>query len=297
MSASNTSSSLDEISGEWPDQSICCFSKAAKSTTMNKKTGKSYLTLQEEFNSKVASLIANNPSEIKSVKVFWECFYKKYISKTSLHGSFLKDFKSHPLKRLTPRDCSLVGLLQSFAYLWNQKQFPGETFYCCDINGLYSHVAISESYNVGKYTIILGTHLKLVEIKSNKFYYGKTKLYGTALVTILAPKSLFCPFLIYKDNQKSVLILCRKCYLKKMKKCSHSEAERQFFGSYFIEELEFALSLGYQVTAIHECHAYFEQQTHFQKISYDFKLQQDQTLFIFEWQKPARKTKLLQLLK
>jgi len=124
---------------------------------------------------------------------------------------------------------------------------------------------MSESYNVGKYTVILGKQLKLVAIKSNKFYYGKSKLYGTALVTILAPKSLFCPFLIFKGNKKSALILCQKCYLKNMKKCSHSEAERQFFGSYFIEELEFAISLGYQVTAIHECHAYFEQQPIFQK--------------------------------
>jgi len=260
-SSSNTSSSFNEITDECPDQTTCTLSRAAKSTTMNKKMNKTYLSLQEEFNSKVADLIANNPSKIESVKVFWECFYKKCISKTTLHDSFMKDFKSHPLKRLTPRDCSLGGLLQSFAYLWNQKEFSSETFYCCDINGLYSHVAMSESYNVGKYEVILGKQLKQVAIKSNKFYYGKKKLFGTALVTILPPKSLFCPFLLFKDNNnKSVLILCRKCYLKNMKKCYHSDADRQFFGSYFIEELEFALSLGYQVTAIHECHAYFEQQ-------------------------------------
>ena len=124
---------------------------------------------------------------------------------------------------------------------------------------------MSESYNVGKYEVLLGRSLKHVAIKSNKFYYGKTTLFGTALVTIPAPQSLFCPFLLFKDNNKSVLILCRKCYLKNMKKCSHSDADRQFFGSYFIEELEFALSLGYQVTAIHECHAYIEQQPIFKK--------------------------------
>ncbi len=230
-----------------------------QSCKINKKLNKSYKIIQDKFYSKIASLKNNNPNEIKCVKVFWECFYRKQISKTTCYQSFVKGFKKHPLTRLTPRDCSTGGLLQSFAYLWNEENFPNETFYCCDINGLYSHAAINQSYNIGKYVTVVGQNLKNIQIKNNSFYYNDSRLFGTALVTVLAPKSLFCPFLIFKDMKKSVLILCRKCYLKKTKKCRHSDSEREFCGSYFIEELEFALLLGYKVTAIHECHAYFEQ--------------------------------------
>lgn len=212
---------------------------------------------------KIDKLKQNQPEQIKTVKVFWECCYKKQITKLPDYKIFLETFHKHPLKRLIPRDCSLGGLLQVFAHYWNKTEFPNEVFYSCDINGLYSHVAMIESYNVGKYEILIGKHLLAVNLKNEKFYLGDQKLYGTALVSVVAPKSILVPFLIHKGKMNSVLILCKTCYLKGSKKCNHSDSQREFTGSYFIEELELAMSLGYKVTAIHECHAYFQQKAVF----------------------------------
>lgn len=284
--------SLNEICDPCPDQKECQqHSGSAKlATTVNKRINKTYQQLNDEFQLKVKSLLKNNSKEIKTVKVFWECYYNNQIAKSTVHKDFLLTFEKHPLKRLTPRDCSVGSYLQTFAYFWNQKKFCNESFYCCDINSLYPHAAISENYNVGKYVNLIGKELNLINVKENKFYFGNNKLYGTALVTVLPPQTLFCPFLITKvavpatKNQrgaargaakgaarcsksnnssksatKSVLTLCYTCYIRKIQNCTHSDRQRQFFGSYFIEELEFALLLGYKIVAIHECHAYFNQ--------------------------------------
>jgi len=256
---------FDEILQDSPCQESCLLSKPAKSTTVNKRMGKSYSTLQTEFYSKLSDLKRHNPGDVKQVRVFWECFYKKKICKTKFASSFLGTFKKHPLKRLIPRDCVVGGLLQTFAFQWDSSSFPDETFYCCDMNGLYSHAAMTQKYNVGKYTVIIGKDTSKISTQGNKFFFENKEVYGTALVTVLPPKGLFYPFLTYKDNGKSVPILCLKCYKHKVKKCKHSDQEREFFGSFFIEELEFALHLGYKVKAFHEVHAYFEQEPVFQK--------------------------------
>ncbi len=97
MNDASSLEELDEILHDCPDQKQCCFSKAAKSTKINIKLNKSYKVIQDKFYSKIASLKNNNPNEIKSVKVFWECFYRKQMSKTTSYQSFVKGFKKTPI--------------------------------------------------------------------------------------------------------------------------------------------------------------------------------------------------------
>jgi len=260
-----TDSSFNEIFDPTPDQTHCLLSKPGLPDTLNKRMNKSYQSLQREFFEKIDQLKQNNPDKIETVKVFWECFYKKQISGSPDHKLFLKSYVKHPLRRLVPRDCGKGGLTQAFALSWNQQENSDETFYCCDINGLYSHVAMAKMYNVGEYQILIGKALKEISQQNGKLFFEGKKLYGTALISFVPPRNLFVPFLIYKHEQSSVLILCRKCFLKKSKTCKHSDSERTLTGSYFIEEIEFAMTLGYRITAIHECHAYFDQGPVFKK--------------------------------
>ncbi len=264
----NSNKNLDtfnEITDCFPDQTHCIMSKPFLPDKVNKKLNKTYFEIQEEFHQKVESLKKNNPDRIKNVQVIWECFYNKLLSKSLTHQKFMSSFIKHPLQRLLPRDCSTGGLVQAFALKWTKKLFSKETLFCCDINGLYSYSAINNNFNVGKYTIIMGKLINNLSIKDNLFFYEGKKVYGVAQVRVLAPKNLFCPFLVFKNKQSSFLTLCQRCTLKKIRKCKHSDTQREFYGTYFIEELEFALCLGYQVTAVFECHAYFDQKPIFRK--------------------------------
>ena len=248
-----------------PNQEFCILSKPAFNDTPHRIKKINYEILQKEFFEKLGKLKANNKNEIKDVKVYWECFIRKILFKNKDYQIFKESFKKHPLQRLIPRTLCKGGFIQTFALTWNKKQFPNENFYCCDVNGLYSHAAMSESYNIGKFQVLIGKDLTEITLFENKFYYKGKKLYGTIQATILPPKHLYFPFLISEHQNKSVLTLCRKCFLNKTVKCKHTDNEREFFGSYFVEELEFSLKLGYQISAIHECHAYFEQKPIFQK--------------------------------
>lgn len=76
-------------------------------------------------------------------------------------------------------------------------------------------------------------------------------------MTILAPKELEQPFLLYrKKNGTVILALCRECAEAESLECKHSEKDRAFTATYMISEVEFALFLGYKIVHIFEAHCY-----------------------------------------
>lgn len=239
----------------------CLENSNANPTSLNflKKT---YEELNNEFDLKIKKLKENNLSSIKTVKVLWECEFKFIIKETEAYKRFKAHvFKEHPLLRLRPRDAVRGGFINSYALKWNKALHPNERFFCLDINGLYSYCAINFSYVIGKYEIIIGETLKHIQILSNKLYYKNQKMYGVIFLTILPPNNLKFPFLPTKlSNGKTVLTLCLKCSELQMKKsCKHSESERSFTSTYTINEIEFALNLGYKIVNIFECHFYKRQ--------------------------------------
>lgn len=250
---------FDLLHNTTPDQKFCLASKPALCNTINKRMNESYESLQAAFYDKVTKLLQNNSLKIKEVKVFWECFFHHSLKKSENYVNFKKTFKKHPLERLVPRSVCKGGFNQSFALSWSKERFPDQTFYSCDINGLYSHVAMNQSFNVGKYQVLIGKATNNITIQNGQFYYTDKRIFGVMQVTILPPKRLYFPFLTFRFKDRSVLTLCKKCAVKQIKKCNHKNPDREFFGCYFVEELEFALLLGYEILAIHECHAYFDQ--------------------------------------
>lgn len=86
-------------------------------------------------------------------------------------------------------------------------------------------------------------------------------------LAILPPQNLFLPFLMYRTkSDKSVLTLCAKCSnIESSKPCTHNDNERCLVGTYMINEIEYALSLGYKILKIYECHVYFRQRFIFKK--------------------------------
>jgi hypothetical protein len=129
--------------------------------------------------------------------------------------------------------------------------------YFLDVNGLYSFCAIKYKYMTGKYNIAIGKDIQNISLINKQFCYKSKPIMGSMLVTIIAPKDLFFPFLLYRTKSgKTVNTLCSKCCETENKICNHNDNERAITACYMISEIEFALELNYELVTIHECHYY-----------------------------------------
>lgn len=218
--------------------------------------GKTYKDINELFYSKLENCMLHNP-EIKTVHVIWECEFKKTKQSNEFKLFYDNHFIPHPLVRLKPRDAIRGALSDVYSLKWSKKIFPSETFYCLDVNGLYSYCAVHYPYMIDKYDIVMGHKLKNIEIKDNLFYYHGQHIQGAILLTILPPSDLEYPFLMYrKKNGSVILTLCKECAEIESFHCNHNERERSLTGTYMISEIEFALKLGYKIHFIFEAHCY-----------------------------------------
>jgi hypothetical protein len=234
----------------------CLLNKTAVANSKNFQN-KTYETLNKEFEEKLQKLLKNNP-EIKSVTYEWECNFRQR-RKSPNYQKFLKNiFKPHPLMRLNPRICIRGAFSDVYRLKWHKNEAINEAMYYIDINGLYSYCAVSFKYMCDRYEILIGDKINNIKVQNNQFYYLDTKIYGTMLVTILPPKKLFKPFLLYRTSDNRVVnTLCRTCAEKQQKRCTHVDNDRALISSYFISEIEFALTLGYSLISVHECHCYY----------------------------------------
>ena len=241
----------------------CYFHGHYDQCLMNKKIlpeskhpfGVTYKELNQQFFEKLEKLMHNHP-EITKATIEWECnFLKK--KKTPEASAFFANFSAHCLRRLTPRDTVRGSFSDVYALKWSKKQFPNETFYCTDVNGLYSFCAINFKYMIGKYQILIGRELEKLQIINNQFFFKGDSVMGAMLVKILPPKKLFAPYLLYRKKDGSVVnTLCRLCSETNSISCNHGDEDKSFIASYMISEIEFALSLNYRVLQIYEAHVY-----------------------------------------
>jgi len=213
-------------------------------------------------------LIINNPDDISEIILEWECSFKlKMQSEPALIEFFKNEYVHHPLVRLQPRNTMRFSLLDTYAMKWSKEQFPNETFYALDCNGLFSYCALKFPYMVGNYEILMGQKLSNIVLINNTLYYNNSKILGSIFVKILPPKSLKYPFLLYKINDRNYATLCSKCAESETQTfCKHSDNERALIGTYLISEIVYSLTLGYTLLAIFEVHAY----TKFEKILVPF---------------------------
>ena len=235
----------------------CLINKNATQETKN-PFGIAYKKLNEDFENKISNLLLNNESEIDEVIYQWECQYKKLRETDAVLQDFLKsNFISHPLIRLRPRSCVRGALFDVYALRWSQVLFPNENLFFLDVNGLYSYCAINFKFMIGKYKVLIGKDLKLLQINNQQFYFNNNKIMGSILLTILAPQTLFFPYLMYRTKEgKTINTLCCKCSETRQIRCNHLPSERAITACFMISEIEFALTLGYEIIAIYECHVY-----------------------------------------
>jgi len=214
-----------------------------------------------ELLTKFERLIANNPSEIDRVEVIWECDINKMKIQDAAFAMFLdQDYIKRPLKRLIPRDCFKGAYHDTYCLSWSADKFPQEEALFLDINGLYSDVSIKNKFMYGKYLNLIGGTVNDLKIIDGKFYYCSKRVMGSIFLSILAPQNLLYPFLLYKAKNGLIYnTLCTACIEKNEQKvCNHSDNERCLIGCYMLSEIEYALTLGYKILHVFECHVYTE---------------------------------------
>jgi G:T-mismatch repair DNA endonuclease (very short patch repair protein) len=191
----------------------CKILPQATGKTRNAFFNKTYEELNKEFDQKAFFLKRNHPNEIKEVKIMWECTYQTQKKESQIFSYFINNiFKPHPLYRLCPRTCIRGAFLDVYALKWTQSQNLDESFMCYDVNGLYSYCAIKFPYMTGKYEVLMGKKLQSIQITNFQLTFENKPMFGTMLVTILPPKTLFYPFLLYRlQNGKTVNTLCVQC--------------------------------------------------------------------------------------
>ena len=163
--------------------------------------------------------------------------------------------------------------MDAFNFYWS-KTNENDSLYYIDYNSLYPSVASDDRYlfPTGIPEIIVNpTILKNISCKDQKCLLkndngNQREIHGLAHVSIIAPKHLLIPFLPYRIKSKSICALCRTCAeYENQKPCSHSSAERAFTSVYTLQEIAFAVSIGYRVLHWYEVYAYRTAQPIFKK--------------------------------
>jgi hypothetical protein len=235
-----------------------CLTNLNANLNTKNPVGITYQELNKKFLLKASKLLENNKDKIVKVTTHWECLYRQKRTEKEIQYFLKFHFRPHPLIRLCPRDCVRGAYCDVYALKWNKKNNSHETFHFFDVNGLYSYCAINYDYFVGKYDILIGNETRNISFENNAFVYNNKILYGTMLVTIVPPKDLFLPFLLYRTSDgKTINTLCSKCCENTCTHCTHSDNERAITGSYFTSEIIYAIRHNYKLLHIHECHCYY----------------------------------------
>ena len=190
----------------------------------------------------------------KNNKTMWNNFKQKYK----------EDYDDNrPLKRLIPREAIRGGALDVYNLTFDKNVNTNEDIYFCDINSLYSDVAMNTQFGIGPCKVL--SHPKELEkvfwnFTIYQFCYEGIELQGgAAFCKVLVPQNEEYPFLPFRiNNEYTVMACCRTCAEKKLtKNCTHKDPARSFTGCWMISTLNQLAKEGYQIK-FYEIH-YFPQ--------------------------------------
>lgn len=166
-----------------------------------------------------------------NVKTVWECEYKSLKKSENI-----ADIEY--VGALNPRDSFFGGRTNSTKLIYEFQE--NEKGYYVDFTSLYPKVNYYGEYPVGHPEIIKE------DFKNIDEYFGFVKC------KVLAPRGLYHPVLPVRMNNKLLFMLCKKCASKNQSKCSHSNVEREFIGTWATIEIQKAVEMGYKIQEIYK---------------------------------------------
>jgi hypothetical protein len=128
-----------------------------------------------------------------------------------------------------------------------------------DIMSLYPYICKYFKFPVGHPTLYVGAECaNITEILKKE---------GVIKCRILAQNtSLYHPVLPYRCRNKLIFALCRTCAEEiTSEECCHDESEREFTGTWVIDEVRKAVEMGYVIREIYEFYEYVVEQYNSEK--------------------------------
>ena len=153
---------------------------------------------------------------------------------------------------MIPREAVRGGHSESYNFLWEKN--AEEEFIYADVISQYPDLALSKSFPVGNFEVIIGNDLNELEHSGGQLSWKGSEINGLIFLSVEAPQNMEYPFLLYrtKDN-RSVAALCSQCAEKQIHSpCPHEGMDRFITGVYTTLEINYALSLNYKIIHIWE---------------------------------------------
>ena len=222
------------------------------------KKGTTYGQENQVFN-QIRRTLLTHPL-VKKVIVMWNCEWDVKRETLDVQNWLQNHYVPFPnCHRLRGRNAIRGGRVEAAVLKWRQSEHLDERLYFKDVVSMYPYVAREMPYPIGDYDVVIGKDLKEMKTDDNKFMYKGKEIMGLALCHVLPPRDMNIPFLSYfvEATKNWTAIVCRACSEScNVRPCDHSEEKRMFEITAVIEELNFAMSLGYKVVHIHEVYAY-----------------------------------------
>ena len=167
--------------------------------------------------------------------------YECELKKEKKFSKFLKTWNREFVGPLNPRDVFFGGRTNVTKLTYNFKK--GEKGKYVDFVSLYPTVQFYKDYPIGHPTKICNPPQE----------YDK-KWFGFVKCKVLPPRGLYHPVLPVKIKcgaaEKLLFPLCRVCAENKIQKCTHTDNERSFIGTWCTNELNEAIYKGYKIQNI-----------------------------------------------
>ncbi|GMT16018.1 hypothetical protein PFISCL1PPCAC_7315, partial [Pristionchus fissidentatus] len=214
---------------------------AANGGELNKLSNQSFGQLYENTRNRIETL-----KTAYHVIEKWEC---DLMHELSLNAEMRQFFQDCQISRLNLRLSMQGGRTES--HVATAHATEDRRLVYLDFNSLYPTVMVEADMPIGPPTIIRDN---FPPVPSTVFPWR-----GLGHVRILAPSNLRYPVLAVKMNSTLLFALCRKCAsTKSTTKCSHSDADRAFNGTWTHCELNKALSVRYIILQYFEIWEYKE---------------------------------------
>lgn len=189
-----------------------------------------------------------------TLHIKWECDFRREKDTSVELQDFLKDNAHLFTEALNPRDAFYGGRTGNTVIQYDCG--PNEKLKYVDVNSLYPYICKYSKMAVMHPQILLGEDISNV-VGPN---FDLTNVEGLIVCKILPPRDLFLPVLPVKMHQKLMFALCRTCLENlEQRDCPHElEEERALIGTWVIDEVKEAVSMGYRILSISEIWHYSE---------------------------------------
>jgi hypothetical protein len=167
----------------------------------------------------------------------WECDFKQELKQNDEMKDYIQTLEL--VSPLEPRDAFFGGRTEAFNLFEEANADKQIKYY--DVTSLYPWVNKTGKIPMG--------HPQIITEDFNEI----TNYEGLIKYKVLPPKSLLIPVLPMKCNGKLMFSLCRLCTeTYQQEKCTHTDTERAFTGTWVTDEVKEALTQGYTITKIYE---------------------------------------------